>query len=65
MKKYSITSQFEIMAENDKEAVRIAEDWAKLEDIKNDNRMNIYSIYQQQKLGRPRFVHGTQEFNAK
>lgn len=62
MKKYSITIQYEMIASNDQEAIKMASEKAKADDMQNDNRCNVYSIVEVMTRAKSRLVMGSQDY---
>lgn len=61
LKRYSVTVQFYVWANNDDEAKNEAENFASCQDAENDNKMKVYNIvYTPQGSMDQRLVYGAQ-----
>lgn len=62
MKTYAITVQYNLQAANDDEAIKLACEKARADDLQNDNRCNVYSICEISTKSPARLVLGSRDY---
>lgn len=62
MKTYAVTVQYNLQASNDNEAIKIACEKAKADNLQNDNRCNVYSICEISTKEKARLVMGSMDY---